>query len=340
MTRTVAAAIDCTLDPVGAALLLARHFGAGDRLMIAAPGCVDHAHHVAVEFIHPVIAGARSLPALVAPSVAVEGRRATDCFLVIGDDPSADLSISAATDDATIMRSYHVLWELVQVCLEHPGIVDVDAGQGGDSTGFLYPFLDAAETDEGALRTSLEGSALAKHDESVALAAATLEHNRLETEAAAQSIVDAARSGGRVLAMGNGGSSTDAARVTRLLSMLGIDALSISSDYAVLTALSNDLGAEHVFARQLEALGRPGDVVIGCSTSGTSSNLLRAFEFADTHGLTGIGISGYRGGAFAETPGVDHCLTVDSSSVHRIQESQAALIDALCDWIESNGVAS
>lgn len=340
MTLTAAAAIDVTLDPVAGALLLARRFGAGDRLVVAAPGCVDHAHHVAVEFIHPVVAGARSLPALVAPTVAVEGRRPTDCLLVIGDDPSADLSISATADDATIMRSYHVLWELVQVCLEHPGIVGIEAGLGGDSTGFLYPFLDAAETDEDALRTSLEASAAAKHDESTALTAITLEHNRLGIQAAAEAIVGAVGRGGRVLSMGNGGSSTDAARVTRLLSMLGVDAVSIASDYAVLSALSNDLGAEHVFARQLEALARPGDVVIGCSTSGTSSNLLRAFEFADAHGIVGIGISGYRGGAFAESPGVVHCLAVDSSSVHRIQEGQAGIINALCDRIESIGVAT
>lgn len=340
MTRTAAAAIDCTLDPVGGALLLARRFGAGDRLIIAAPGCVDHAHHVAVEFIHPVVAGARSLPALVAPTVAVEGRRPTDCLLVIGDDPSADLSIPSTADDATIMRSYHVLWELVQVCLEHPGIVGVDAARGGDSTGFLYPFLDASETDEDALRTSLEASAAAKHDESIALTAATLEHNRHQTRAAGESIVNAVGRNGRVLAMGNGGSSTDAARLTRLLTTLGVDAMSIAVDYAVLSALSNDLGAEHVFARQLEALARPGDVVIGCSTSGASPNLLRAFEFADGHGMIGIGISGYRGGAFAQAPGVDHCLAVDSSSVHRIQEGQAGLINALCDTIESIGSAT
>ncbi|MEO6572070.1 MAG: SIS domain-containing protein, partial [Ilumatobacteraceae bacterium] len=152
--------------------------------------------------------------------------------------------------------------------------------------------------------------------------------------------VDALGRGRRVLSMGNGGSSTDAARITRLLSMLGVDAVSIASDYAVMSALSNDLGAEHVFARQLEALARPGDVVIGCSTSGTSSNLLRAFEFAAVHEIVGIGISGYRGGAFAQSPGVDHCLAVDSASVHRIQEAQAGLISALCDRIESMGAAA
>lgn len=337
MMLTATTTIDCGRNPVDAALSLARRFTAGHRLVVAAPGCVDHAHHLAVEFVHPVIAGARSLPAIVAPAVAVGGRRTTDCLLVIGDDPTADLSISATTDDATIMRTYHVLWELVQVCLEHPGLVGEDAGRGGDSTGFLYPFLDAAETDEDTLRRSLDESAAGKRDESLAIGRATLERNRLDLDATASAIVVASEYGGRIITMGNGGSSTDAARLARLLSSIGVDAVSIAADYAVLSALSNDLGVEHVFARQLEALARPGDVLVGFSTSGASKNLLRAFERGAALGLVGVGISGYGGGALVESPGVDHLLTVDSTSVHRIQEGQAHLVGALCDRVESNG---
>lgn len=337
MTRTAVATIDCERDPVDAALSLARRFSAGDRLVVAAPGCVDHAHHVAVEFVHPVVAGARSLPAFVAPTVATGGRRTTDCLLVIGDDPSADLSISASADDATIMCAYHVLWELVQICLEHPGLVGNEAAQGGDSTGFLYPFLDAAETDEDALRLSLDESAAAKRDESLAIGSDALEQNCRGLDDAASAIVSASGRGARVITMGNGGSSTDAARLTRLLSSIGIDTVSIAADYAVLSALSNDLGAEHVFARQVEALAQRGDVLVGFSTSGASPNLLRAFERGVAQGLVGIGISGYGGGALVQAPGVDHVLTVDSASVHRIQEAQAHLVEALCDRVESAG---
>ncbi|NND76538.1 MAG: SIS domain-containing protein [Ilumatobacter sp.] len=238
------------------------------------------------------------------------------------------------------MQSYHLLWELVQICLEHPGLVGVEAAAGGDSTGFLYPFLDAAEFDEDALRRSLVSSAAEKRAESGSVAADALQRNRHEIEAAAASIANAARQGGRVFTIGNGGSSTDAARLVRLLRAIGVEAWSLAADYAVLSALANDLGAEHVFARQLGAFTRPGDVLIACSTSGASPNLLRAFEYADTHALIGVGIAGYGGGGFAHQDGVDHRLVVESSSVHRIQEAQAAIITSLCERVERFGGSS
>jgi D-sedoheptulose 7-phosphate isomerase len=264
----------------------------------------------------------------------------SECRLVIGDDATADLTIAGALDDAAIVQSYHLLWELVQVCLEHPGLVGAAAGAGGDSTGFLYPFLDAAEFDEDALRRSLESSAAQKRAESGSVAADALHRNAREIEATAASISDASHHGGRVFTIGNGGSSTDAARLARLLRAVGVDARSLAADYAVLSALANDLGAEHIFARQLEAFARPGDVVIACSTSGASANLLSAFEYADTHKLVGVGIAGYGGGGFAHQTGVDHCLLVESTSVHRIQEGQAAILTSLCQWVERMGAAT
>ena len=334
--RAPTVSIDCTEAPVDAALTLARRFVRGDRLVVDAPSCPDHAHHVAVEFVHPVVAGARPLPALVVPD---DGHVSpgSDCRLVIGDDATADLTISGTLDDAAIMQSYHLLWELVQVCLEHPGLVGVEAGAGGDSTGFLYPFLDAAEFDEDALRRSLESSAAEKRAESGSVAADALHRNAREIESAAASIFDATQHGGRVFTIGNGGSSTDAARLARLLRAVDVDACSLAADYAILSALANDLGAEHVFARQLEAFARPGDVVIACSTSGASANLLRAFDYADTRTLVGVGIAGYGGGGFTHQPGVDHCLVVESTSVHRIQEGQAAIITSLCQSVERMG---
>ncbi len=332
--RTAMSTIDCTDRPVDAALWLARRFAAGGRLVVDAPNCPDHAHHVAVEFIHPVVAGCRPLPAIVDAAATTSACGPADSRLAIGDADNADLTISDRLADAEIMRSYHVLWELVQVCLEHPGLVGVAAAAGGDSTGFLYPFLDAAETDEDALRASLATSAVDKHGESRAIAAAALDRNRVEIEAAAASIADAAEHGGRIFTMGNGGSSTDAARLVRMFSELDLDTTSISADYAVLSALANDLGAEHIYTRQLEALARPGDVLIGCSTSGASANLLEAFRLADSRSVVGIGISGYRGGAFVHEAGVDHCLTIDSASVHRIQEGQAALTTAMGESVE------
>ena len=359
--------IDCARRPVDAALWLARAFTSGRALMVRAPGCEDHAHHVAVEFVHPVVAGARSLPAAAAgyglpaagppPFATAPGPLGTDagarwCHLLIGppDGGPADLSIPADDGDAAVMTDYHLLWELVQVALEHPGLVGTFDASGrhsdrgdsnsngdsgnGDSTGFLYPFLDAAESDEASLRSALEASVFAKRASSERLAAESVAANRPALEEAAAMVNGAVAAGGRVLTMGNGGSAADAARLVRLLGARGVEALSLAGDYAVVSALANDLGAEAVFARQIEALGTPGDVLIGCSTSGASPNLLAAFERAAASGVRTVGISGYGGGAFAGRGGAEVCLAVASDSVHRIQEAEAALTAELCRRIE------
>ena len=340
------AAIDCGRDPVGAAMWLARAFTAGRRLCVWAPGAPDHAHHVAVEFVHPVVAGTRPLAAAVAPSEAAAATSA-DATLVIGqagDTASsavaADLFISGDQPDISIVRSYHVLWELVQVALEHPGLVGSDAAAGGDSTGFLYPFLDAAEDDEASLRESLRSSAGAKVQESERLAQESLESNRATLVQAGAAIERAVKDGGRVLTMGNGGSATDAARLARVLRSRDVPAESLCADYAVATALANDLGAERIFSRQLDAFARPGDVLVGCSTSGASRNLLAAFDQAVGMGLATVGLSGYGGGSFEAQESVHHNLVVQSMSVHRIQEAQAALMSALCDRAAGSLIAT
>ena len=331
MTAASEPAIDCGRDPVEAAMWLARAFTAGRRLCVWAPGAPDHAHHVAVEFVHPVVAGTRPLAAAVAAS-GTGTAISTDATLAIGEDgDTADLFISTDQSDTAVVRSYHVLWELVQVALEHPGLIGSAAPAGGDSTGFLYPFLDAAEADEDSLRRSLRASAEAKARESEELSQRSLESNGAALAQAGWAIGQAAGAGGRVLTMGNGGSATDAARLARLLRVREIPAESLSADYAVATALANDLGAERIFSRQLDAFARPGDVLVGCSTSGASRNLLAAFDQAAGMGLVTVGLSGYGGGAFAAHESVHHSLAVQSMSVHRIQEAQAALMSALCE---------
>ena len=323
-------AIDCGRDPVEAAMWLARAFTAGRRLCVWAPGAPDHAHHVAVEFVHPVVAGTLPLAAAVAESEAAADTLKDATLAIGGNGVAADLFISTDQPDTAIVLSYHVLWELVQVALEHPGLVGSAAAAGGDSTGFLYPFLDAAEDDEASLRESLRASAGAKVQESERLAGESLESNRATLAQAGTAIARAVTAGGRVLTMGNGGSATDAARLARLLRARDVPAESLSADYAVATALANDLGAERIFSRQLDAFARPGDVLVGCSTSGASRNLLAAFDQAAAMGLATVGISGYGGGSFTGQESVRHNLVVQSMSVHRIQEAQAALMSALC----------
>jgi D-sedoheptulose 7-phosphate isomerase len=198
-----------------------------------------------------------------------------------------------------------------------------------EGTDFLYPFIDAGERDVGALMADLAASAEAKATESRRLAAVTLERCGPELDRAAAALARCFTGGGRMFTFGNGGSATDAAGLARLFARpvegVPLPARSLSTDEAVLTALANDVGFELVFARQLIAHGRPGDVAVGLSTSGNSANLLVAFAEARRRGLFSVGLAGYDGGRMATCDDLDVCLVVRSDSVHRIQEAQAVL---------------
>jgi D-sedoheptulose 7-phosphate isomerase len=139
---------------------------------------------------------------------------------------------------------------------------------------------------------------------------------------------------GRLFAFGNCGSSTDAQDLASLfLSPAGdarpLPAFGLTNDIAVITAMSNDIGFDVVFARQVAAFGRATDIAVGLSTSGNSENLLRAFDEAGRRGLLTVGIAGYEGGRMAELDSIDYLFVVPSPSVHRIQEAQTTLYHAL-----------
>ncbi len=199
-------------------------------------------------------------------------------------------------------------------------------------TDFLYPFLDGAEDDPDALLDDLIESARGKAATSTSLRDATLARLDDQVRAAARDIAARIQSGGQVFAFGNGGSSTDAAGLVTLLTRpptgASLPARSLVDDSAVLTALGNDVGFDLVFSRQLIAHAHPADVAVGFSTSGNSEDLLVAFAQAKERGLLTVGLAGYDGGDMGRA-GLDHCLVVDSDSVHRIQETQAALSAAL-----------
>lgn len=197
---------------------------------------------------------------------------------------------------------------------------------------FLYPFLSGERRDDQALVDDLIDSAAAKMRESVALRARTLETARLGLDDAAEAVAGRVSQGGRVLVFGNGGSSTDADCIARLFSQSAkhrIPARTLHSDPAILTALGNDVGFDLVFSRQIESVGRGDDVAIGLSTSGNSQNLVNAFEAARRRGMLTIGFSGADGGVMAAPGLVDHLFLVESVSIHRIQETHAALAHAL-----------
>ena len=153
---------------------------------------------------------------------------------------------------------------------------------------------------------------------------------------AAQMISDALQSGGKLLLCGNGGSAADAqhiaaefvGRLTASLERPALPAIALSTNTSCLTALANDYGFEWVFARQVEALGEPGDVLIAISTSGNSANVLRAVEVARMQGLRTIGLTGEPGGQLAAS--VDSVLQVPSTDSQRIQEGHITIGHILC----------
>jgi D-sedoheptulose 7-phosphate isomerase len=113
-----------------------------------------------------------------------------------------------------------------------------------------------------------------------------------------------------------------------------IPALSLTNDVAVVTAVANDVSFDDVFLRQVIALGRPGDVVVGVSTSGNSENVLRGMHEARRRGMFTVGLAGYDGGRMAHDTALHHCFVVRSSSVHRIQEVQTTLYHVLWELVQ------
>ncbi|MDH3998593.1 MAG: D-sedoheptulose 7-phosphate isomerase [Desulfuromonadales bacterium] len=154
----------------------------------------------------------------------------------------------------------------------------------------------------------------------------------------AQMLAERLGSGGKLLVMGNGGSAADAQHLAAelvgrfLLERRALPAIALTTDSSILTAVGNDYGFDNVFTRQVEALGAPGDVVIGISTSGNSANVVNALKQAKTMGLQCIGLLGGSGGCIAEM--VDLALVVPCDETPRIQEAHLTIIHLLCDLIE------
>jgi D-sedoheptulose 7-phosphate isomerase len=201
-------------------------------------------------------------------------------------------------------------------------------------TDFLYPFIDADERDPGPLLADLAASAAAKASDTLSLRATTRASEGASLVRLANDMAGRFRAGGRLLTFGNGGSATDAASAAALFRAppgddIGpsrpLPARSLAADEAVLTALANDVGFELVFSRQVIAHGRAADIALGVSTSGNSANVVRALVEARSRGMLTVGFAGYEGGEMAGA-GLDHCIVVRSPSVHRIQETQAALL--------------
>jgi D-sedoheptulose 7-phosphate isomerase len=156
--------------------------------------------------------------------------------------------------------------------------------------------------------------------------------------AAAQACIQSLRQGGTLFFAGNGGSAADAQHMAaEMLGRYAIDrpglaAIALTTNSSVLTAIGNDQGYARVFSRQLQALGRAGDVFVGYSTSGQSANILEAFRVAKEKGLVCIGMTGNRGGPMRDC--CDFLLEVPSGITPHIQEGHLVLGHILCGLVE------
>ena len=182
----------------------------------------------------------------------------------------------------------------------------------------------------------LQASVLRKARESAATKEAFFAAHAEQVVACATAMAKAFDAGGRLLALGNGGSACDAQHVAVELMhpVVGkrpaLPALALG-DTALLTAVGNDQDFALGFAQQVRLLGRPGDIALGISTSGQSANVNRAMAAAREMGLLTVGFSGRDGGRLPAA--CDHCFTVESFSIHRIQETHETLLHVLWDLI-------
>jgi D-sedoheptulose 7-phosphate isomerase len=165
-----------------------------------------------------------------------------------------------------------------------------------------------------------------------------------EIAEAASLILVRLQAGGKLIAFGNGGSAADAQHLAAELvgryraERKALAAIALTTDSSALTAIGNDFGFEKIFSRQLEAVGKPGDVALAISTSGNSPNVLRALESARELGMTTIGLSGKNGGKMRDL--VDMCLCAPSEVTPRIQEAHILIIHILSGIVENAFLAA
>ncbi len=238
---------------------------------------------------------------------------------------------------------YHVLWELVHVFFDHRGLLEGREARPVHDTGassFLYPFLAEREHDLEAVVADVRASVELKAQEIGALREQTLLENRDVLSRASAALRARFEKGGKLLALGNGGSATDAMDAVadfRSPASAGATprpAIDLTEDSAILTAIANDVGVEEIFQRQVIAYGREGDALLALSTSGGSENVIAALAEARKRGLETIAMVGYDGGRIASEQLADHVVVTRSQHIPRIQEAQASAYHVLRELVE------
>jgi D-sedoheptulose 7-phosphate isomerase len=206
-----------------------------------------------------------------------------------------------------------------------------------DELKSLYPFLHDRQKDPASENAALLESVSQKAAHSVNTKQAFFDNNAQALVDAAKTLADCYRQGGKLLSMGNGGSSCDATHVAVefqhpvTAGRPSLPAFNMNNDNAFFSAVANDVGIRHVFSRQIEAHGKPQDCLIGFSTSGNSANLIAGFQKARDMGLASIGFAGGDGGEMKSSGLLQHCLVVDTDSIHRVQEVHVACYHILWD---------
>ena len=343
----------------------------------ATPAARSDARHVAVEFVHPVIVGKRALPAiglaaeggdLVAQAElvtrsediviafgtdadggtaarALAAARRRGCLTIAFSSAGAEWELEPPSGDSYIRQElietlYHVLWELVHVFFEHRGLLVGRARRtlhDAGASSFLYPFLAEQEDELGPVLEDVRRSALMKAEEVGALREQMLTDNADALINAAQALRRSFERGGQLLALGNGGSATDAMDAVADFSSpdrgIARTALDLTQDTGIITAIANDVGTELIFARQVIAYGRAGDMLLALSTSGNSRNVIEALGEARRRGLQTIAMVGYDGGRVLAGGLADHVIVTRSEHIPRIQEAQASAYHVLRELV-------
>ncbi len=205
----------------------------------------------------------------------------------------------------------------------------------------LYPFLSGGHKDPAQEQQALLHSIQEKVADSLAVKERFFEANAEALVNAARALAECYANGGRLFTMGNGGSSCDASHLAVefqhpvTAGRPALPAMNLCHDTAMTSAVGNDVGFEQIFARQIEAHGRPGDVLAGFSTSGNSENLIAAFRKSHELGLRCIGFAGDDGGQMAASGLLDHCLVVPTDSIHRVQECHVLCYHILWDLVHT-----
>jgi D-sedoheptulose 7-phosphate isomerase len=341
----------------------------GGRLLAFGQGpYATDAQHVSVEFVHPVIVGKRALPAL---DLSILYRPWLDAILrpediVMGfGPPEGDPEVWAALDSARERKAmtfalpgiegsytippanadpfiqqelvellYHTLWETVHVYFEHR-----ELGHDVGEAEFLYPFLGREKQATGDATTEVANSIQMKVADDAKLRAQVAHEESEQIGNAVTAIAEKLRRGGKLIIFGNGGSATDANDfaidcVAPPSGWKPIPAVSLALEPANITAISNDVGTEVVFLRQMIAQAQPDDVAVAISTSGGSRNIIMALEEARKRKMLTVALLGYDGGEILRRGLADFPLIVRCDYIPRIQEVQASIYHVVREALE------